>query len=102
MAHSSKIIPPLLERKILPKTLESIKHMRGFQECRRAIFYLPLQTHQILSIISKLFESIITKNVFDIFSDENYGLRSARSISDVLNMIPRRISVALEDKPHGP
>ena len=55
----------------------------------------------LLSVISKLFESVINKRILDhlnrnnLLSDVQYGFRSARSTADVLTVITHRISEAM-------
>ena len=60
----------------------------------------------LLSIISKLFESVINKRVLDhlvknnLMSDVQYGFRSYRSTADVLTVITHRISEAIAKGNH--
>ena len=60
----------------------------------------------LLSIISKLFESVINKGVIDhlvknnLLSDVQYGFRSSRSTADVLTVITHRISEAMAKGNH--
>ena len=55
----------------------------------------------LLSVISKLFESVINKRILDhleannLLSDVQYGFRSLRSTADVLTVITHRISEAM-------
>ena len=56
----------------------------------------------LLSIISKIFESILNKHLVDylrannLLHDVQYGFRSSRSTVDVLTVISHRISKALD------
>ena len=60
----------------------------------------------LLSIISKLFESVINKGVLDhlvknnLLTDVQYGFRSSRSTADVLTVITHRISEAIAKGNH--
>ena len=55
-----------------------------------------------MSIISKIFESILNKHIINyinannLLSDVQYGFRSSRSTADVLTVISHRISKALD------
>ena len=57
----------------------------------------------LLSIMSKLLESVINKRVTrhltknNLLCDEQYGFRSSRSTADVLTVITHRVSEALDD-----
>ena len=57
----------------------------------------------LLSIISKLLESIINKRIMhhllvnSLLSDQQYGFRSCRSTADVLTVITHRVSEALDN-----
>ena len=58
----------------------------------------------LLSVMSKLFESVINKAVIShldrhkLLSDNQYGFRSSRSTADILTVITHRVSEALD---HG-
>ena len=57
----------------------------------------------LLSIMSKLLESVINKRVTKhlmknhLLCDEQYGFRSSRSTADVLTVITHRVSGALDE-----
>ena len=57
----------------------------------------------LLSVMSKLFESVINKRVTqhltknNLLCDEQYGFRSSRSTADVLTVITHRVSQALDE-----
>ena len=57
----------------------------------------------LLSIMSKLLESVINKRVTKhlmknhLLCDEQYGFRSSRSTADVLTVITHRVSEALDE-----
>ena len=61
----------------------------------------------LLSVISKLFESVINNRILDhlainnLLSDVQYGFRSSRSTADVLTVITHRLSEAMTGGNHS-